>query len=153
MKKFDHMIWRGEALGWFALIQERPGLLRGREVQMITEIVDNELGPGETYESEWHVEGMSHKENATTVERDNDNKIDGIRFKWAFRQRETTFIICRADKMSPPNVATIVVDKCLDSIDKAETQTGPFFMIPNSHVHKVTEIKNASSMGDGSKKK
>eukprot|EP00980_Cylindrotheca_fusiformis_P020115 scaffold7177_cov83-Cylindrotheca_fusiformis.AAC.1 len=43
-------------------IEEVPVSLRGKQVQVVTKIVDYELSPGQTYEGVWHVEGMSHEE-------------------------------------------------------------------------------------------
>ena len=53
--------------------------LKDQRLQVITKIVDYELGPGQSYDGVWHVEGMSHEEIVATalfvVER--DDELDG----------------------------------------------------------------------------
>jgi hypothetical protein len=69
---------------------------KGPRLQVITKIVDHELGPGETYEEVWHVEGMSHEEIVVTdiyfLHRGDDNKGGNILFKSAFNKDDAQAI-------------------------------------------------------------
>ena len=57
--------------------------LRNQRLQVVTKIVDYELGPGQTFEGVWHVEGMSHEEIVATAIYflHRDEEIDGGNIK------------------------------------------------------------------------
>ncbi|CAJ1967646.1 unnamed protein product [Cylindrotheca closterium] len=137
-------------------IEEQPISLRGKQLQVVTKIVDYELGPGETYEGVWHVEGMSHEEIVATAIYfiDRDEEIEGgeLLFKRAFHKQEASYIFSHVDQVRPRDVE-FIIDEGLQPLGQVKTVRGRLLVFPNSHVHKVTELKNASIVTDGGKKK
>lgn len=135
-------------------IDEKPVSLRGKEVQVVTKIVDYELGPGETYEGVWHVEGMSHEEIVATaiyfIDRDEEIEGGDILFKRAFHKQEAEFIFSSVEQVRPRETEDIIHQGLLP-LGTVETRKGRLVVFPNSHVHKVSEIKNTAT--DGGKKK
>jgi len=158
--KENHIRQRDEEMGYndrpVQAIEERPVSLRGKEVQVVTKIVDYELGPGETYEGVWHVEGMSHEEIVATaiyfIDRDDEIEGGDILFKRAFHKEDATFIFSRIMQERPQAVEEIISEGLLP-LGKVETLPGRLLVFPNSHVHKVTELKNCSTEKDVAKKK
>jgi len=129
-------------------IEERPVSLRGKQVQVVTKIVDYELGPGQTYEGVWHVEGMSHEEIVATaiyfIDRDDEIEGGDILFKRAFHKQEATFIFSSVDQSRPEALEEKIREGLLP-LGQVKTLPGRLLVFPNSHVHKVTEIKNKST--------
>ncbi|CAJ1945269.1 unnamed protein product [Cylindrotheca closterium] len=137
-------------------MDEKPVSLRGKEIQVVTKIVDYELGPGETYEGVWHVEGMSHEEIVATaiyfIDRDEEIKGGDILFKRAFHKQEAMYIFSHVDQVRPREMEDII-DEGLMPLGTVETRQGRLVVFPNSHVHKVSAIKNVSTEQGGEKKK
>ncbi|CAJ1967654.1 unnamed protein product [Cylindrotheca closterium] len=137
-------------------IEERPVSLRGQQLQVVTKIVDYELGPGQTYEGVWHVEGMSHEEIVATaiyfIDRDAEIEGGDILFKRAFHKQEAMFIYSSVDQTRPPELED-KIDEGLMPLGQVETLAGRLLVFPNSHVHKVTELKNTSTTKDTESKK
>ncbi|KAL3936253.1 MAG: hypothetical protein SGBAC_008396 [Bacillariaceae sp.] len=137
-------------------IEERPVSLRGKQVQVVTKIVDYELGPGESYEGVWHVEGMSHEEIVATaiyfVDRDEEIEGGDILFKRAFHKQEAAYIFSHVDQTRPAELEEKINEGLLP-LGQVRTLAGRLLVFPNSHVHKVTELKNTSTEKDGTKKK
>eukprot|EP00546_Thalassionema_frauenfeldii_P009875 CAMPEP_0178919038 /NCGR_PEP_ID=MMETSP0786-20121207/14189_1 /TAXON_ID=186022 /ORGANISM="Thalassionema frauenfeldii, Strain CCMP 1798" /LENGTH=671 /DNA_ID=CAMNT_0020592873 /DNA_START=19 /DNA_END=2031 /DNA_ORIENTATION=+ len=125
--------------------------LRGRKLQVITKIVDYELSPGATYEGVWHVEGMSHEEIVATaiyfIHRDEDIKGGDVLFKRAFHQQEANLIFSTVMQSRPSHLERIIDDGILP-LGRVETLPRRLLVFPNSHVHKVSEIKNVVNMDD-----
>jgi hypothetical protein len=128
-------------------IQERRLSLRGQKLQIVTKIVDCELEPGETYEGVWHVEGMPHEEIVATaiyfIDRDDDIHGGNILFKRAFHRQEADCIFSTISQSCPREVETMIAEGLLP-VGQIETNKGRLVVFPNSHVHKVTELKNLS---------
>mmetsp|Transcript_42564 Transcript_42564/g.102958 ORF Transcript_42564/g.102958 Transcript_42564/m.102958 type:complete len:712 (+) Transcript_42564:65-2200(+) len=137
-------------------MDEKPVSLRGKEVQVVTKIVDYELEPGETYEGVWHVEGMSHEEIVATaiyfIDRDEEIEGGDILFKRAFHKQEAMYIFSHVDQVRPREMEDII-DEGLMPLGTVETRQGRLVVFPNSHVHKVSQIKNMSTEEGGEKKK
>lgn len=138
-------------------LDEKYCSLKGQRLQVVTKIVDYELGPGESYEGVWHVEGMSHEEIVATaiyfLHRDDDVSGGNILFKRAFHKHEAEDIIssdlpqCRAEMQDK------VFQDGLLPLGQVETLPNRLLVFPNSHVHKVRKIKNVSKEIDGEKQK
>eukprot|EP00526_Cylindrotheca_closterium_P011461 CAMPEP_0113621420 /NCGR_PEP_ID=MMETSP0017_2-20120614/10946_1 /TAXON_ID=2856 /ORGANISM="Cylindrotheca closterium" /LENGTH=494 /DNA_ID=CAMNT_0000531165 /DNA_START=1 /DNA_END=1485 /DNA_ORIENTATION=- /assembly_acc=CAM_ASM_000147 len=137
-------------------IGERAVSLRGRQVQVVTKIVDYEFEPGQTYEGVWHVEGMSHEEIVATaiyfIDRDEEIEGGDILFKRAFHKQEATFIFSSVNQDRPRELDEKINEGLLP-LGQVKTLAGRLLVFPNSHVHKVTELKNTSTVQDGAKKK
>eukprot|EP00980_Cylindrotheca_fusiformis_P013396 scaffold3411_cov82-Cylindrotheca_fusiformis.AAC.2 len=139
-------------------IEEVPVSLRGKQVQVVTKIVDYELSPGQTYEGVWHVEGMSHEEIVATaiyfIDRDEEIEGGNILFKRAFHKREAEYIFSSVDQSRPDSLESII-DDGLHPLGQVETIPGRLLVFPNSHVHKVTKLENVlpAADGDGTTKK
>eukprot|EP00980_Cylindrotheca_fusiformis_P026943 scaffold18138_cov128-Cylindrotheca_fusiformis.AAC.9 len=133
-------------------IEEVPFSLRGKQVQVVTKIVDYELSPGQTYEGVWHVEGMSHEEIVATAIYfiDRDEAIEGgnILFQRAFHLREAEFIYSSVQQ-SRPHELDCIIDDGLQPLGQVETIQGRLLVFPNSHVHKVTKLENVLPAADG----
>jgi hypothetical protein len=140
-------------------IQEVPVSLRGRQVQVVTKIVDYELTPDQTYEGVWHVEGMSHEEIVATaiyfIDRDDDIEGGNILFKRAFHKQEAEYIFSSVDQ-SRPGAVEEIISEGLQPLGQVKTIKGRLLVFPNSHVHKVTKLENVSTAAinnDGTPKK
>ena len=118
--------------------------LKGKKVQVITKIVDYELGPGDTYEGVWHVEGMSHEDIVATsiyiLERDEDIVGGNLFFKRAFHMGEASFLLSNIVQ-DRERAQDDVVDNGLVPLGQAETKPKRLIAFPNCHVHKVSTIK------------
>ena len=131
-----------------------PCSLKGQRLQVITKIVDYELSPGDTYEGVWHVEGMSHEEIVATaiyfLHRDNDVTGGNLMFKRAFHKREAQYITSNV-----PQGRHLLQDQAIESgmvpLGQVETLPNRLLVFPNSHVHKVRKIENASIVKDEEK--
>eukprot|EP00980_Cylindrotheca_fusiformis_P015364 scaffold4308_cov110-Cylindrotheca_fusiformis.AAC.2 len=139
-------------------IEEVPVSLRGKQVQVVTKIVDYELSPGQTYEGVWHVEGMSHEEIVATaiyfIDRDEEIEGGNILFKRAFHKKEAEYIFSAVDQTRPDKLEKIIHEG-LHPLGQVETIPGRLLVFPNSHVHKVTKLENVlpAADGDGTTKK
>lgn len=120
--------------------------LRGRRLQVVTKIVDYELAPGQSHEGVWHVEGMSHENIVATAELvlRKDAALEGgdLSFKRAFLQKEAgsmtmSFPQCR------PGVVDDFVKKGLCPLGKVPLDLGQITAWSNSHVHKLSPLRNA----------
>eukprot|EP00980_Cylindrotheca_fusiformis_P013385 scaffold3410_cov141-Cylindrotheca_fusiformis.AAC.28 len=136
-------------------IEEVPVSLRGKQVQVVTKIVDYELSPGQTYEGVWHVEGMSHEEIVATaiyfIDRDEEIEGGNILFKRAFHKREAQYIFSTVDQGRPDKLEKIIHEG-LHPLGQVETIQGRLLVFPNSHVHKVTKLETvlpAADAGNG----
>lgn len=129
-------------------IEEDYYSLRGKILQVITKIVDYELPPGGTYEGVWHVEGMSHEEIVATaiyfIDRDEDIVGGDILFKRAFHKEEGDFIFSHVDQTRPAHLERVIEDGLLP-LGRVKTLSKRLLVFPNSHVHKVGELKNVSN--------
>jgi len=131
-------------------IRENPVSLRGRRLQVVTKIVDYELGPGQTYEGVWHVEGMSHEEIVATaiyfLDRGPDISGGDILFKRAFYKPEATYIFSNIMQTRPTDVEHAIRNQGLVPLGTVETRPGRFLVFPNSHVHKVSKLENTQKV-------
>ena len=122
--------------------------LRGCSLQAITKIVDYELAPGQQYEGVWHVEGMSHENIVSTglyvLERPDD--IDGaaLLFKRAFLDAEAAKLLYEVPQERCPRFQKII-DDGLIPLGRVSTPRGRCIVFPNSHVHRVTVMKNTGT--------
>jgi len=137
-------------------IEETPTSLRGKQLQVITKIVDYELSPGQTYEGVWHVEGMSHEEIVATaiyfIDRDDEIEGGDILYKRAFHKQEAEYIFSSVDQMRPREVERIISEG-LQPLGQVKTLEGRLLVFPNSHVHKVTTLMNIAPQGTEKKKR
>lgn len=140
-------------------IEEIPHSLRGEKVQVITKIVDYELNSGDTYEGVWHVEGMSHEEIVATaiyfIDRADEIEGGDLLFKRAFHREEAQYIFSSVDQTRPRPLEDAIVTGLMP-LGLVQTLNKRLIVFPNSHVHKVTELKNLSDdmdVGDGVKKR
>lgn len=140
-------------------IEEIPHSLRGEKVQVITKIVDYELNSGDTYEGVWHVEGMSHEEIVATaiyfIDRADEIEGGDLLFKRAFHREEAQYIFSSVDQIRPRPLED-AIDTGLMPLGLVQTLNKRLIVFPNSHVHKVTELKNLSDdmdVGESVKKR
>jgi len=136
-------------------LEEKFCSLKGQRLQVVTKIVDYELGPGESYEGVWHVEGMSHEEIVATaiyfLHRDDDIEGGNIMFKRAFHRHEANYIYSFANQIRPIYLNNVIQDSLLP-LGQVETRARRLLVFPNSHVHKVRKITNVSEINDSGKK-
>jgi len=122
---------------------ERHTSLRGQKLQVITKIVDYELGPSSkmSYDGVWHVEGMSHEEIVATglyiLERDEDITGGSLLFQRAFFENEAGYMYWNAPQMRHPAMDKII-ESGLCPLGTVDTLEGRLIVFPNSHVHKVS---------------
>ncbi len=125
----------------------RTSTIYGRELQVITKIVDYELPPGEAYEGVWHVEGMSHERIVATVlyisSRSDSLEGGSIAFKRAMHMAEGAFTFCNVDQMRHRRFDEIF-NASMVPMGEIKTPEGRMIVFPNSHVHKVKKLINTS---------
>lgn len=120
--------------------------LRGQQLQVVTKIIDYELAPGQLYEGVWHVEGMSHEEIVATslyFERDEFIKGGGIMFKRAMQKDEVEHVF-ESVHQSRPHEFDEFVNNGMLPLGQVETISRRLIVFPNSHVHKVTALRNVT---------
>lgn len=142
----DDFLWHE---GPLTETREKPYTsFRGKQLQVITKIVDYELQPGQSYEGVWHVEGMSHEEIVMTclyiLDRDGEIEGGNLKFKRAFFEDEAGFISTNAAQDRPAAIDKVVREG-LKPLGTVETIKGRIIVFPNSHVHRVTEMINNGS--------
>jgi len=119
--------------------------LRGRTIQVITKIVDYELPAGGRHEGVWHVEGMSHENIVATAELilQKDDALSGgdLEFQRAFLATEEEPLIMAMPQMRPESLDTLV-ERGLVPLGQLPLPRGRLASWPNSHIHRVTELKN-----------
>jgi hypothetical protein len=122
--------------------------LHSRSLQVVTKIVDYELGAGEQYEGVWHVEGMSHENIVATClyVLDRGENIEGgeLQFKRAFLQHESTALTCGMGQDWPRVTYEKVVTNGMVPLGQIHTPQGRMLVFPNSHVHKVSTMINTA---------
>lgn len=121
--------------------------LRGRTIQVITKVVDYEVPPHGVHEGVWHVEGMSHENIVATAELIlmKDVALSGgdLEFQRAFLLSECSPLIMGFPQMRPQSLDT-VVDRGLVPLGHLPLPLGRLASWPNSHIHRVTPLRNAS---------
>jgi hypothetical protein len=129
-------------------IQEKYFSLKGKQLQVITKIVDYELKPGQSYEGVWHVEGMSHEEIVATViyvlHRDDELVGADILYKRAFLREEARFFFSTVSQDRYTNIDDFAKEG-LVPMGKVETLSKRLIVFPNSHIHKVSKLENILS--------
>mmetsp|Transcript_110502 Transcript_110502/g.195613 ORF Transcript_110502/g.195613 Transcript_110502/m.195613 type:complete len:710 (-) Transcript_110502:48-2177(-) len=121
--------------------------LRGRTIQVITKIVDYEVPPHGTHEGVWHVEGMSHENIIATAELilSKDDALSGgdLQFQRSFTSAEGGSLI-----MGLPQCRPYTIDKMVERgvvpLGHLPLPCGRLASWPNSHIHRVTPLKNDS---------
>ena len=137
----EELDMRGEPLP----LDEKYISLKGRQLQVVTKIVDYELGPGETYEGVWHVEGMSHEEIVATaiyfIHRDDDITGGNILFKRTYLHDEAECIFTNVPQCRAEKVDEVIQDGFIP-LGQVETLSNRLLVFPNSHIHKVQKMEN-----------
>jgi hypothetical protein len=122
--------------------------LRNRTIQVITKIVDFELPAGGKHEGVWHVEGMSHENIVATAEYilQKDDCLSGgnLEFQRQFTRGEGGSMF-RGFSQCRPSSLNYLVEKGLVPLGHLPLPVGRLASWPNSHVHRVTELRNTGS--------
>eukprot|EP00416_Gambierdiscus_australes_P026684 CAMPEP_0171080746 /NCGR_PEP_ID=MMETSP0766_2-20121228/16055_1 /TAXON_ID=439317 /ORGANISM="Gambierdiscus australes, Strain CAWD 149" /LENGTH=589 /DNA_ID=CAMNT_0011538015 /DNA_START=35 /DNA_END=1804 /DNA_ORIENTATION=+ len=120
--------------------------LRGRTLQIIVKIVDYELKAGQVHEGVWHVEGMSHENIVATAELvlQKGPSLQGGELQY---QRAWTKV--EAGRFGGlPQCRPEVLENCIKDglcpLGRLPLEQGQLTVWPNSHVHKLTQLKNTS---------
>jgi predicted DNA-binding WGR domain protein len=126
------------------LLEEMPVIrLRGRELQVITKMVEYQIDPTQGLEGVWHVEGMSHENILATavyvLKRDESLTGGEIQFKRAYTLSEATNTFRGMDQY-PPDPFYSVVGKGVIPNGTLSTPEGRLFVFPNSHIHKLSKM-------------
>lgn len=125
-----------------------PRKLRGRELQVITKIVEYQLQPKESHEGVWHVEGMSHEHIIATcvyvLDRDAELQGGDIEFKRACTIEEAGLMFWRADQLRP-KPASAFIEAGEIPLGHVATPKGRLFVFPNSHIHKLSKLFSESA--------
>jgi len=117
--------------------------LRGRELQVITKIVEYRIGT-KPFGSVWHVEGMSHENILATGDYvlDRDPALEGgeLQFKRAYTQTEAGQLFwnvpqCRSEAMND------MVDEGVVPVGTLGTPAGRLLVFPNSHIHQLSAMQ------------
>lgn len=121
--------------------------LRGRTIQVITKIVDYEVPAHGVHEGVWHVEGMSHENIVATAELIllKDDVLSGgdLEFQRSFTSSEGGALIMGFPQCRPRSFDDIV-EKGLVPLGHLPLPCGRLASWPNSHIHRVTPLRNSS---------
>lgn len=117
--------------------------LRGRELKVITKIVEYQLREGDEFDGVWHVEGMSHENIIATglfiLDREDDFGGGELLFKRAFLDFEAAYIFSSVPQCRHP-ITDAVVSDGLRPLGTLPTPKGRMIVFPNSHVHKLSKM-------------
>lgn len=120
--------------------------LSSRNLQVIVKIVDYEVPPGGTHEGVWHVEGMSHENIIATAELilQKDSALVGadLEFKRAFTIDEARTIYSNVAQCRSKAVEEFI-STCMVPMGRLGLACGKLAAWPNSHVHRITPLKNS----------
>lgn len=126
-----------------------PVSLRGRDLQVITKLVQYEVDADNPFESVWHVEGMSHEHILATAlyVLDRDEHLDGgtLLFRRGWTRTEAGQVFWNINQIRPRPVDEMV-DRRVLPVGKVETPAGRLVVFPNSHIHRLTPM--TSTTGD-----
>lgn len=125
--------------------------LRGRELKVITKIVEYRLRPNQEFDGVWHVEGMSHENILATglyiLEREDGFRGGDLLFKRAFLDYEASHIYENVSQRRHPSTDSVVADG-IRPLGKLPTPKGRMIVFPNSHVHKLSKMFRDESCSD-----
>jgi len=117
--------------------------LRGRRLQVIPKLVQYEIGADASYESVWHVEGMSQEHIVATAVfvLDRDEELDGgaLRFKRGYTREDAGQVFWNINQVRPRPVDEMV-GRSMVPLGTVETPKGRLVVFPNSHVHRLTPM-------------
>lgn len=128
---------QGDDLGRHAI------LLRNRNLQVVTKIVEYRVNREENFDGVWHVEGMSHEEILATavciIKRDDNFSGADIEFRRFLFQDEGDDLI-----MSTPQNANRPTDTMgggdVRPLGRLKTPENRVIVFPNSHINRLSSM-------------
>ena len=132
-----------------------PVSLTGQTLQVITKIVDYELWKGRVHSGVWHVEGMSHEHIIATgvyiAARSPCVQGGSLLFQRPFTPYEATMVNEAGNRNRGwlPELEEILRGD-LVPVGHLPTPAGRLLVFPNSHVHKVSDVR---AVGDNGKRR
>jgi hypothetical protein len=127
--------------------------LRNRTLQVIPKIVEYRLTPGEEHEGVWHVEGMSHEHVIATcvyvLERDETILGGDLEFRRAFTSAEAEILVHGLGQISMPTALQSLFDAEGPPLGGLETPEGRMIVFPNSHIHRLSQMRLAPGADEG----
>lgn len=125
-------------------LKKMPAIkLRGRELQVITKMVEYQIDPAKGLEGVWHVEGMSHENILATAVYvlKRDKTLDGgeIQYQRAYTLSEAADTSMNMPQ-DPPDPFYRVIEKGVIPNGTLSTPEGRLFVFPNSHIHKLSKM-------------
>ena len=126
--------------------------LTGRTLQVITKIVDYELKEGHVHSGVWHVEGMSHENIIATgvyIAARTPNVEGGtLMFKRPFTRSEARYVESAGDRNRFwMQELEDILRADLVPVGHISTPAGRLLVFPNSHVHKVSDLRAVGGNG------
>jgi hypothetical protein len=122
--------------------------LRGKSLQVITKIVDYDLAPGDSFEEDWHIEGMPHEGIVATclyiLDHDDDLLGGDLDFKRSFFEHEANHMDSNVSQHRNRAWEKAFEDG-LKPLGRVATPEGRLIVFPNSHVHRVMRLSALSS--------
>jgi hypothetical protein len=114
--------------------------LRGQSLQVIVSIADYVLQPGQSYEGNYHLDGMPNEDIIATIDitlhRDEEFQGGALEFKRGFLIKEVM-------NLMKANVDEFFLESC--PLGKVETKPGRVLVFPNTHIHRVCRSINVSA--------
>jgi len=127
--------------------------LRNRTLQVIPKIVEYRLTPGEEHEGVWHVEGMSHEHIIATcvyvLERDDSVLGGDLEFRRAFTSMEAEILVHGLGQINMPPALQTLFDTEGPPLGGLETPEGRMIVFPNSHIHRLSQLRLAPGADEG----
>lgn len=130
-------------------VEESPTSLHGQRLQVITQISQYQLAPGESCDSStWQVDGTPHEEIVATamyvLEKEDAMEGGDMQFKRSLFQQEANYIFSTIDRSCPCEVESIIQDG-LVPLGQAKTLPGRLLVYPNCYVRRMTKLTNTDT--------
>lgn len=127
--------------------------LAGRSLQVIPKIVEYRLKSGDEHAGVWHVEGMSHEHIIATcvyvLERDEALIGGDLEFRRPFTIEEAVALVMGLGQDCLGGCFREMVDTEGALLGSLAMPEGRMVVFPNSHVHRLTELRLAPGASEG----
>ena len=123
--------------------QEKAINLRGRNLQVVTKIVEYRVNEEANFDGVWHVEGMSHENILATglciIKRDSNFKGAEIEFRrYLFEKEGDDLIYATPQNANRPT--DMMGGGDVRPLGTIKTSFGRAMVFPNSHIHRVSKM-------------
>lgn len=127
--------------------------LSGRSLQVIPKIVEYRLVSDDEHAGVWHVEGMSHEHIVATcvyvLERDDTLLGGDLQFRRPYTTEEAVALVMGLGQDCLQGCFREMVDTEGALLGSVPMPEGRMIVFPNSHVHRLTELRLTPGAAEG----